>query len=77
MNHDSSDVTAINVSSDYHNGTQFVMDGGKLTVVNAMRWAGTSFLHEKGLLRIYNRFEHGFSSGLNGDALEETYVVMK
>ena len=76
-NRDSSDITAVNVSSDYHNGIQFLMDGGSLTVVNAMRWAGTSFLHEKGLLRIYNRFEHGFSSGLNGDATEETYIAEK
>ena len=76
-NMDSTNVTAINVSSDDINGIQTVMDGGSLTVVNAMRWGGLSLRHDQGDLRIYNRFEHGFSSGIHGDAVEETYVVTK
>ena len=76
-NIDSRDSLVINLSSDYLAGTQTVMNGGSLTVVNAMRWDGISFQHEKGLLKIYNRFEHGYSSGLNGDAVEETYIAEK
>ena len=77
INEDSKDSIAINVSSDYMHGIQTVMNGGSLTMVNAMRYGGRSILHEKGLLKIYNRFEHGFSSGLGGDAIEETYVFWK
>ena len=76
-NTDSDDSTVINLSSDYMGGTQITMNGGSLTVINAMRWDGKSFQHEKGFLRIYNRFEHGYSSGLNGDAVEESYVAGK
>ncbi len=76
-NNASTGSTVINLSSDYLSTAQTVMNGGSLTVVNAMRWAGVSFLHEKGILKIYNRFEHGFSSGLNGDAVEETYIAWK
>ena len=76
-NNDSTNTTVINLSSDYMEGTQMTMDGGSMTVVNAMRWGGLSFLHEKGILRIYNRFEHCFQSGLDGDAVEESYVAWK
>ncbi len=77
VNRESSHTTVINLATDYLCGIQTIMDGGSLTVINAMRWDGKSFQHIKGLLRIYNRFEHGFSSGLNGDAVEETYVAEK
>lgn len=70
-------TTVINLSSDYLKGIQMIMDGGRMTVVNAMRWDGKSFEHEKGILRIYNRFEHGFSSKLHGDAIEESYIAWK
>ena len=76
-NHDSADSMVINLSSDYLSEVQTVMDGGSLTVVNAMRWAGESFRHEKGFLRLFNRFEHCFSSGLQGDAIEPTYIAVK
>ncbi len=77
-NHDSIDTTVINLSSDYLKGIQIIMNGGSMTVVNAMRWSeDVPFLHEKGFLRIYNRFEHCFSSGLDGDAVEDSYVVWK
>ena len=76
-NKDSENTLVINLSSDTHAGMQTVMDGGSLTLVNAMRWDGECFLHEKGLLKIYNRFEHGYSSGLHGDALEETYIACR
>lgn len=76
-NIDSTDSTVINVGTDYIKGVQTVMRGGSLTVINAMRWSGTSFRHDSGLLRIYNRFEHGYSSHLNGDTVEETYVLSK
>ncbi len=76
-NHSSNNTTVINLSSDYLKGIQIIMDGGSMTVINAMRWDGKSFLHKKGILRIYNRFEHGFSSKLHGDAIEESYTVWK
>jgi len=77
INDDSDDTLVINLSSDVSNGFQTVMRGGSLTVVNAMRYGGQSIRHERGALRVYNRFEHGFSSGLQGDAVEESYVAWK
>ena len=76
-NNYSRNTTVINLSSDYMEGVQMTMDGGSMTVVNAMRWGGKSFIHEKGILRIYNRFEHCFQSELDGDAIEETYSAWK
>ncbi len=77
-NLDSKGTMVINLASDYLKGIQVIMNGGSLTVVNAMRWSeDLPFLHEKGLLRIYNRFEHCFSSGLHGDAVEESYFAWK
>ncbi len=76
-NIDSKGTTVINLSSDYMEGVQMTMNGGSMTVVNAMRWGGISFLHEKGFLKLYNRFEHCFQSELDGDAIEETYSAWK
>ncbi len=70
-------TTVINLSSDFMEGVQMTMNGGSMTVVNAMRWGGKSFVHEKGILKIYNRFEHCFQSELDGDAIEETYTAWK
>ena len=77
INRSGGNTTVINLSSDYLKGIQMIMDGGSMTVVNAMRWDGKSFEHEKGILRIYNRFEHGLSSKLHGDAIEESYIAWK
>ena len=68
-NNGSINSTVINLGTDFLCGTRMVMNGGSLTMINAMPWNDKFFQHNKGLLRIYNRFEHGYLSSLNGDAI--------
>ena len=76
-NKNSDNTTVVNCDTDDFYYDQFVMDGGSMTVVNAFRSGGNSFNHIKGLLKIYNRFEHAASSGIKGDSIEESYVKQK
>lgn len=52
-----STVLAVNIGSDNigNNSAQLVMEGGEMTVLNAMRYNGVSFKHTDGILRLYNR----------------------
>jgi len=47
-----------------------VMNSGEMTIVNMMRWNGTSFAHNGGTLKMYNRITIGIKN-------EETYVESK
>ncbi len=67
-----STVKAFNIGADNLGAecAQIVMNGGALTVVNAMRYNGYSFDHVKGRLEIYNRLTIE-------DKSEKTYIDIK
>ncbi|MBQ3081431.1 MAG: hypothetical protein IJC49_03160 [Clostridia bacterium] len=51
------DSTAViaNVGSDNIGGTQLVMNSGSMVVINSMRYNGSSYKHNGGVLELYNR----------------------
>ncbi len=50
-----STVLAVNIGSDNIGAAQLVAESGEMTVINAMRYNGTSYKHSGGILRLYNR----------------------
>ncbi len=51
----SSAAIAANVGSDNIGGAQIVCESGDLTVINSMRYNGSSYKHTGGILRLFNR----------------------
>ncbi len=60
-------VQVVNVGSDNIGSVQTVMEKGSMTVVNAMRYNGSSFEHKGGKLTLINRLTIG-------DKNEQTYA---
>lgn len=64
-NENSSELLVFNVGADNIGGTMFVTKGGNATVINMMRYNGSSFTNDGTALRMYNRLTIG-------DRTEET-----
>lgn len=54
-NSNSSDLLAFNIGADNIGGTMFITEGGIATIVNMMRYNGTSFTNSGSVLKMYNR----------------------
>ena len=50
-----STVLACNIGSDNLGSSKLVMNGGEMTVINSMRYNGSSYKYTDGVLSIYNR----------------------
>lgn len=59
VNRNSENTLAVNIGSDNIGSDQLVMESGSMTVINSMRYNGTSYNHQSGRLALYNRITIG------------------
>ena len=58
-NTNSTDLLAFNIGADNIGGTMLITQGGSMTVVNMMRYNGTSYSNNGTALKLYNRLTIG------------------
>lgn len=59
VNRHSENTLAVNIGSDNIGSDQLVMESGSMTVINAMRYNGSSCNYQSGQLSLYNRITIG------------------
>lgn len=59
VNENSTDLLAFNIGADNIGGTMLGTRGGSATIINMMRWNGTSFTNDDTALTMYNRLTIG------------------